>query len=67
MASKILRSFMQLKRPTTLMTSSRKYSSNVPEGLWKLGRLNHVAIATPDLPRSVSLYRDIMGATVRYI
>ena len=32
---------------------------------WRLGRLNHVAIATPDLDKSVALYRDVMGATVR--
>lgn len=31
---------------------------------WRLGRLNHVAVATPDLPASVSLYRDVLGASV---
>lgn len=36
----------------------------VPSALWKLGRLNHVAIATPDLEKSTALYRDILGATV---
>jgi methylmalonyl-CoA/ethylmalonyl-CoA epimerase len=29
----------------------------------KLGRLNHVGIATPDLDASVAYYREIMGAT----
>lgn len=29
----------------------------VPPALWKLGRLNHVAIATPDLEKSTALYR----------
>ena len=29
-----------------------------------LGRLNHVAMAVPDLAAAVSLYRDTMGATV---
>ena len=31
---------------------------------WNLGRLNHVAIAVPDLDRAASLYRDILGAKV---
>ena len=47
--------------------TKRTLSSNVPENLWKLGRLNHVAIATPNLSKSVTLYKDVMGASVRYI
>lgn len=38
--------------------------SKVPSTLWKLGRLNHVAIATPDLEKSTALYRDVLGAEV---
>ena len=51
-------------KQTALMT--RTLSSNVPENLWKLGRLNHVAIATPNLSKSITLYKDVMGASVRY-
>ena len=29
----------------------------------KLGRLNHVGVATPDLDASIAYYRDVMGAT----
>ena len=29
----------------------------------KLGRLNHVGVATPSIERSVALYRERMGAT----
>jgi methylmalonyl-CoA epimerase len=29
-----------------------------------IGRLNHVAIAVPDLDAAVALYRDTLGATV---
>ncbi|QNN65117.1 methylmalonyl-CoA epimerase [Sphingomonas rhizophila] len=29
----------------------------------KLGRLNHVGVATPSIERSVALYREKMGAT----
>lgn len=32
-------------------------ASQVPSALWKLGRLNHVAIATPNLEASTALYR----------
>lgn len=39
-------------------------SKTVPEALWKLGRLNHIAIATPDLAKSASLYKNILGADI---
>ena len=29
----------------------------------KLGRLNHVGVATPSIEKSVSLYREMLGAT----
>ena len=29
----------------------------------KLGRLNHVGVATPSIDRSIALYRDLLGAT----
>jgi len=29
----------------------------------KLGRLNHVGVATPSIERCVALYRDLLGAT----
>ena len=29
----------------------------------KLGRLNHVGVATPSIERSVAVYRDMLGAT----
>jgi methylmalonyl-CoA/ethylmalonyl-CoA epimerase len=29
-----------------------------------IGRLNHVAIAVPDLDRAAALYQDVLGATV---
>ncbi len=29
----------------------------------KIGRLNHVGVATPSIPQSVALYRDMLGAT----
>src|ERR1043166_2521616 len=29
----------------------------------KLGRLNHVGVATPDLDAAIAYYRDVMGAS----
>jgi methylmalonyl-CoA/ethylmalonyl-CoA epimerase len=29
----------------------------------KLGRLNHVGVATPSIEQSIALYRDLLGAT----
>jgi methylmalonyl-CoA/ethylmalonyl-CoA epimerase len=29
----------------------------------KLGRLNHVGVATPSIEKSIALYRDLFGAT----
>lgn len=29
----------------------------------KLGRLNHVGVATPSIEQSIAFYRDVMGAT----
>ena len=40
----------------------RRYSSEPP--LWRLGKLNHVAIAVPHLDKATELYRDVLGAKV---
>lgn len=29
----------------------------------KLGRLNHIGVATPSIEKSIAYYRDVMGAT----
>ncbi|XP_068954515.1 methylmalonyl-CoA epimerase, mitochondrial [Petaurus breviceps papuanus] len=39
-------------------------SENVPGTLWNLGRLNHVAIAVPDLNMAKSFYKNMLGAQV---
>ena len=53
-----------LRQIPRALQSSRNFSSSVPQDVWKLGRLNHIAIATPDLPNSIALYRDIFKASV---
>ncbi|CAL1603762.1 unnamed protein product [Knipowitschia caucasica] len=51
-------------------TLKRAYSrtaalgQDVPRSVWNLGRLNHIAVAVPDMEKATSLYRDVLGATV---
>uniref|UniRef100_A0A8C9VEK7 Methylmalonyl CoA epimerase n=1 Tax=Scleropages formosus TaxID=113540 RepID=A0A8C9VEK7_SCLFO len=45
-------------------SSSKAVTSGIPGSLWKLGRLNHIAIAVPDLEKAAALYRDVLGAQV---
>jgi methylmalonyl-CoA/ethylmalonyl-CoA epimerase len=33
------------------------------DALMKLGRLNHIGVATPSIADSIDFYRDVMGAT----
>ncbi|KAG9061532.1 hypothetical protein KI688_007110 [Linnemannia hyalina] len=46
--------------------AKRALSTGIPKTspLWTLGRLNHVAIATPDIDQSTAFYRDLLGAKV---
>lgn len=41
-------------------SAARLHGSDV----WKIGRLNHVAIATPDLKRASDFYKNVLGAKV---
>ncbi|XP_029335769.1 methylmalonyl-CoA epimerase, mitochondrial isoform X2 [Mus caroli] len=43
-------------------TPQSQYQASSP--VWKLGRLNHVAVAVPDLEKASSFYRDVLGAQV---
>lgn len=44
----------------TIQTTSTHHSNYV----WRLGRLNHVAIATPNLSKAADFYRNALGASV---
>ncbi|KAJ6664284.1 hypothetical protein lerEdw1_008503 [Lerista edwardsae] len=46
------------------LSVSHSVTQKAPQHLWKLGRLNHVAIAVPDLEKAKSLYKDVLGAQV---
>lgn len=52
--------FMLLRAHST----SAALHQGVPGSVWKLGRLNHIAIAVPDIDKATALYRDVLGATV---
>nr|XP_012620068.1 methylmalonyl-CoA epimerase, mitochondrial isoform X3 [Microcebus murinus] len=36
----------------------------VADPVWNLGRLNHVAIAVPDLEKAATFYKNVLGARV---
>ena len=40
------------------------YECVLPGELWKLGKLNHIAIAVPSLDKSIKFYKEILGAQV---
>ena len=55
--------FLQVRGCVRALSVSLSTSSSESNG-WNLGRLNHVAIAVPDLDRAATLYRDVLGAKV---
>ncbi|XP_062998683.1 LOW QUALITY PROTEIN: methylmalonyl-CoA epimerase, mitochondrial [Elgaria multicarinata webbii] len=55
---------LQTTAPARQMSASAPLAQKTPRSLWKLGRLNHVAIAVPDLKKATALYRDVLGAQV---
>uniref|UniRef100_A0A8B9PQ17 Methylmalonyl-CoA epimerase, mitochondrial n=1 Tax=Apteryx owenii TaxID=8824 RepID=A0A8B9PQ17_APTOW len=56
---------LQTSAPTVrTLSTSNSHSQSIPSSLWKLGRLNHVAIAVPDLEKAQALYKDVLGARV---
>ncbi|GFR67443.1 methylmalonyl CoA epimerase [Elysia marginata] len=42
------------------LTAAQLRSSKV----WNLGKINHIALVTPDLNKSTALYRDVLGGKV---
>lgn len=54
-------SHLPLLRTLSTTTPLRQ---RIPGSLWKLGKLNHIAIAVPDMEKATALYRDVLGAKV---
>ncbi|KAJ7986025.1 hypothetical protein DPEC_G00346540 [Dallia pectoralis] len=46
------------------LSTTPSHCKGIPGSVWKLGRLNHIAIAVPDMDKATALYRDVLGAQV---
>lgn len=49
---------------TRALSVTAPLNQGVPGPLWNVGRLNHIAIAVPDMEKATALYRDVLGAKV---
>ncbi len=58
------RRFFQLAEAGVRSPSAAACSTGWDGDTMKLGRLNHVGIATPSIAKSIAFYRDVMGAGV---
>lgn len=58
--------FPRLQTPVpTVRTFSMSLLSHQATGpVWNLGRLNHVAVAVPDLEKAKAFYKNVLGAQV---
>jgi methylmalonyl-CoA/ethylmalonyl-CoA epimerase len=55
---------MQQLNLKACFSTANPLQAGVPKALWKLGKLNHVAIAVPDLKKASAMYKDVLGAKV---
>ncbi|UJR33914.1 hypothetical protein I4U23_021333 [Adineta vaga] len=71
----MLNSFRQILprtiRPTMMLANGRfsstsadksPISANVPKGVWNLGKLNHLAVAVPNLDEASSFFKNVLQA-----
>ncbi|CAF0983177.1 unnamed protein product [Adineta steineri] len=58
-------------QPRILLTTNRlnqtdadksPVTANVPSGIWKLGKLNHIAVAVPSLDEASSFFKNVLHA-----
>nr|XP_033708155.1 methylmalonyl-CoA epimerase, mitochondrial isoform X1 [Tursiops truncatus] len=58
--------FPRLQTPVpTVRTFAMSLSSHqAADPVWNLGRLNHVAVAVPDLEKAKAFYKNVLGAQV---
>ncbi|XP_010598466.1 methylmalonyl-CoA epimerase, mitochondrial [Loxodonta africana] len=55
---------LQSPFPAIRTFSTSQPPCEVADSVWKLGRLNHVAIAVPDLAKASAFYKNVLGAQV---
>lgn len=51
----------QIERTRLFCTS---FCNKKESKVWNLGKINHIALVTPDLDKSTALYRDVLGGKV---
>eukprot|EP01137_Pigoraptor_chileana_P014219 Opistho-2@68590 len=53
-------------KPAITATAVRRTfaTADVPSALWNIGRLNHIAIAVPDMAKATSFYKNVLGGKV---
>ncbi|XP_048734563.1 methylmalonyl-CoA epimerase, mitochondrial [Ostrea edulis] len=60
-------SFQPLRQFSRIVTQQcRVFHSHqkLTAAKWNIGKINHVAIATPDIEKAASMFRDVLGAKV---
>ncbi|XP_077989206.1 ethylmalonyl-CoA/methylmalonyl-CoA epimerase-like [Glandiceps talaboti] len=63
MLRSLSRAVLQLKHIPSV-AGIQSYCTKNTDKIWNLGKLNHVAIAVPNLEKATALYRDVLGAEV---
>eukprot|EP00128_Syssomonas_multiformis_P008453 Colp12_sorted_trinity150504_noHs@3053 len=53
-----------IRSPRFAPLRSMATTPELPQPLWKVGHLNHVAIAVPNLEKASNFYRNVLGAKV---
>ncbi|XP_041607046.1 methylmalonyl-CoA epimerase, mitochondrial-like [Vulpes lagopus] len=58
--------FSRLQTPVSKVRtfSTSQSSLQVAGPVWNLGRLNHIAVAVPDLEKAKAFYKNILGAQI---
>lgn len=60
----VIQRYVCLGLSTTLLARRLIFITYKSDAIWKLGQLNHVAIAVPNLEKSTQFYKTVMGAQV---
>ncbi|XP_045141624.1 methylmalonyl-CoA epimerase, mitochondrial [Echinops telfairi] len=55
---------LQTPFPTARPAFMSQSSYKVSDSEWNLGRLNHIAVAVPDLEKASTFYKSVLGAEV---
>ncbi|KAI5943568.1 Methylmalonyl-CoA epimerase, mitochondrial [Manis javanica] len=63
-AGKAIGIFSRLQTTVPRTFSPSQSLHQVAGPVWNLGRLNHVAIAVPDLEKAMAFYKNVLGAQV---